>query len=705
MKRVIVAFILSFTLFSSIVKGDEGMWLPSAIKERLADMQAKGLKVSDQELYNMLGSSLKDAIVRFGGGCTGEIISPQGLLLTNHHCGFSVIQSHSSLENDYLKDGFWAFSMSEELPNPGLSVKFLIKMEEVTHKVVKGLSATTTDSEEQKIIKANIKEIVKEATSGNHYEASVESIYYGNRYFLFVYELFTDVRLVGAPPSSIGKFGGDSDNWMWPRHTGDFALYRVYAGENNRPADYSPNNRPYQPKRFFSISAKGIEEGDFTLVYGYPGRTEQYIISDAVRYTQERSNPHKINLRNERLKIIKREMERDPAIRIKYASKSASISNAWKKWQGETKGLVRPNTVANKELFESQFNDWAKDQPQYNGLVRKLSLLYSRIEPYRFVLDYYNEAVKASELFNFAGALQKELNKKSGSTLSDRGKGLIDKFYKDYFLPIDRDAFIAVMREYEKNIENDLKPPFYRNELKRHGSIDKYISHLYQNSIYRDSSILYSTLQKSSYNTILEKDPISIMNREFTNFITNEIRPTIISIEREINKLYKIYIRAIMEFDREREFYPDANRTLRITYGNVMGYYPSDGVYYHYQSTLDGVMEKDNPNIYDYAVPTRLKELFEKKEYGRWGSNDGKMPICFLASNHTSGGNSGSPVINGNGELIGINFDRVWEGTMSDINFDPAMCRNVSVDIRYILFIIDKFAGAGYLIDEMDIKF
>lgn len=652
------------------VFADEGMWLPSLISQRIKDMQAKGFKLSAEDIYSINQSSLKDAIVHFGGGCTGELISDEGLLITNHHCGFGQIQSHSSVEHDYLKDGFWAMKRSEELPNPGLTVSFLEYMEDVTDRVLKGYREGMTEQQRTELVRKNTEEIVNKATGGNeNLRASVSPLYYGNQYYLFVYKVFRDVRLVGAPPSSIGKFGGDTDNWMWPRHTGDFSLFRVYADKNNEPAAYSEDNVPYKPKRFFNISAKGVKEGDFTMVYGFPGRTNEYIMSDAVEQIAKVSNPHKIKLRTLRLDVQRREMAKDQAVRIKYASKNASVSNSWKKWQGEMKGIIRLKAIENKKEFERNFSRWAKGKPEYEGLVEKMHDLYSSISELSLVSDYQSEALNAVELLRFAGTGQKNP----------------EDFYKNYYMPIDKDIFIALFNEYDKSIPDKYKSPYFKKQMSEYGTA----------AVWADAVFDGPDMEKAAE-----------IYRETNKYFSENIRPVLDSVNREINLLYRTYMRGQMEYDKAvggtKVFYPDANSTLRVAYGNVKGYSPADAVYYLPGSTLEGIVQKDNPEIYDYDIPQKLRDLHAAGDYGTW-ETDGSVPVAFIATNHTSGGNSGSPVLDAEGNLIGVNFDRVWEGTMSDVVYDPQVCRNIALDIRYALFIIDKLAGAQHLLDEMNI--
>ena len=700
------------------VKADEGMWLPSLISQRIGDMQAKGFRLSAEDIYSINQASLKDAVVLFGGGCTGELISSEGLLLTNHHCGYAQIQKHSSVEHDYLKDGFWAMDRSEELPNPGLEVWFLDRMEDVTGAVLDGYEPGMTEQQRDSVVRTNSEAIAGKAEKdGTGLRADVESLYYGNQYFLFVYRVFKDVRLVGAPPSSIGKFGGDTDNWMWPRHTGDFSIFRIYADKDNNPAEYSEDNVPYIPKKYFKISLGGVSEGDFTFIYGFPGRTQEYIVSEAVRYISEISDPHKIALRTLRLDIQDRYMSASQAVRIQYSSKNAAVSNSWKKWQGEMRGIRKMNTVETKKENERLFEEWAAGS-EYSGIVGRLDSLYRLMEPYAFAADYYNETARAIELTSFAAEYARRLEKAAGVSSPDEAtqaresaKRLAAAFYKDYYMPIDKESFIALMDMFDRNIPSGFKPEYFTESMGRYGSAEAWADSLFGNSVFSDSSALTKTVAAACADgvgtdiTLLTDDPAVEFGNEFRKWYMEGIRSVVQRLGSEITLLYRDYMKGQMEFNKDRAFYPDANLTLRVAYGSVQGYSPADGTYYLPMSTIEGIMQKDNPDIFDYNIPQRLRDIYAEKDYGEWTVTDASgrltVPVCFIATNHTSGGNSGSPVINADGDLIGINFDRVWEGTMSDIVFDPDLCRNISLDIRYVLFIIDKVAGAGLLIDEM----
>ena len=664
---------------------DEGMWLPSLIKERVKDMRKKGFKLKADDVYSTTKPSLKDAVMQFGGGCTGEFVSAEGLLLTNHHCGYASIQKLSSVEHDYLTDGYWAKSRAEELHVPGLTISILEKMEDVTDRIVAGESPA---------------DIIAEAKQGKGCRASIESMYYGNQHYLFVYRVYNDVRLVGAPPSSIGKFGGDTDNWIWPRHTGDFSMFRVYADANNEPADYSADNVPYRPKRHFPISTKGVEEGDFTMIYGFPGNTQEYITADAVEYVAKVSNPMKIALRTIRLDIISEAQSKDVATRIAYAAKHANIANAWKKWQGESLGLERLKTADKKEDYEKAFAAWAADKPQYAALPDSMHAAYEKVIPGYFARELYNETIAGIEAYNFAAWLNSK--HANGDKLTADVQAIGRKYYlNDYRVEIDKAIAKRMIAEFMDRMPAGNVPQEFTAAIAACGDVEQFVESLYANTqlikkypLTTEEILADPMVQLASWFAPLIKKNAGYAYRNLSNVPT-------------VEKWYREYMQALREFDKERAFYPDANFTLRVAYGTICGYENVDGEYHTHLTTLDGIIAKDNPEIYDYNIPQVLRDIHAAKEYGRWSiDHNGKksIPVCFLANNHTSGGNSGSPVINGKGELIGINFDRTWRSTMSDIEFDPSICRNISVDIRYVLFVIDRVGGAGYLFEEMDLR-
>ena len=716
MKKILLISIFSLIAATTFkATADEGMWLPSLISQRIDDMQQKGFRLSAEDIYSINQASLKDAVVLFGRGCTGELVSPEGLLLTNHHCGYGQIQKHSSVEHDYLRDGFWAMSREEELPNKGLTVSFLERMEDVTDLVLKGYEQGMSETQRVELVKRNSDAIIAEAVKdGKGLRAIVESLYYGNQYFLFVYKEFSDIRLVGAPPSSIGKFGGDTDNWMWPRHTGDFSIFRIYADKDNEPAPYSEDNVPYQPKKYFNISAKGVQEGDFTFIYGFPGRTQEYIHSEAVRYIEEIGDPHKIALRTLRLNIMNEHQSQSQKVRIQYSSKNANVSNAWKKWQGEVKGIRKMNTVQTKKDYEEKFSKWAENN-EYKGLTERIAKLYADLEAYNFATDYYNETVRAVEIGNFAMSIARlfkttvsESNDTTVTFDSAKAADLAESFFKDYHMPIDKETFIALMKEFDRNMPEESKPAYHVSQMERFGSIDAWADDLFAKSIFTDPNRMNNLATEDK--SVVVKDPATEFFNEYLKWYYADILPHADRINQELQLEYRDYMRGQMAFAEATEgkqvlnkFYPDANLTLRVAYGHIKGYSPSDGVYYTPSSTIKGIMEKDNPEIFDYNIPQRLRDIYATKEYGQWADKTGDVPVCFIATNHTTGGNSGSPVINADGDLIGLNFDRVWEGTMSDIVFDPEIYRNISLDVRYVLFTIEKIGGAGYLIDEMTI--
>ena len=689
MKKILVVIIACIAGISA--RADEGMWLPSLIHERIADMQAKGFKLSAEDIYSINQASLKDAVMMFGRGCSAELLSGEGLILTNYHCGYAQIQKHSSVEHDYLKDGFWAMKREEELPNPGLTVSFLERMEDVTAIVLKGYTPDMTEEQRIELIRHNSTNLIDIATAaGKGLRATVEALYYGNQYFLFVYREFKDVRFVGAPPTSIGKFGGETDNWMWPRHTGDFSLFRIYADKDNNPAEYSEDNVPYKPKKYFKISTGGVKEGDFTFIYGFPGSTQEYIHSEGVRYISEISDPCKVALRTLRLDIMNKHMSKSQAVRIQYSTKKAIVANAWKKWQGEAGGIKKMKTVEANKAYEKKFIEWAKGT-EYEGVVEHIDSIYKELETHHFIVDIFSETAQTIEISRLARQV-------SGHNL-ETVKNISRSFFKDYYMPIDKECFVALMKEFGNMIPADHQPKFYKEQIQKHGTVEGWADYLFANSVFADAAKMESLGE--DYHDILIHDPASIYYIEMQNWALPHLNKAR-ALNRDLQLLYRTYMRGQMDFAPDRTvYYPDANLTLRVSYGHIKGYSPYDGAYYHPSSTLKGIIEKDNPEIFDYNIPQKLRDIYHNRDFGRWVDERGEVPVCFIATNHTTGGNSGSPVINAEGNLIGINFDRVWEGTMSDIDFDLDFCRNISLDIRYVLFTIEKIGGAAYLFDEM----
>ena len=716
-KRILLSLLISVFAFFK-VSADEGMWIPMLLEQlNEEEMQSMGMKISAEDIYSVNRSSLKDAIVLFGGGCTAEVVSDQGLLLTNHHCGYRSIQGHSTVEHDYLTNGFWAMDKSEELPNPGLSVTFLIRMEDVSEQVLEGVTSDMTEMQRDSVTANNIDNIKKEAVGDSHYKAIVRPFYHGNEYYLFITETFMDVRLVGAPPSNIGKFGGDTDNWMWPRHTGDFSIFRIYADSSNMPAEYSENNVPYKPRHHIPISLDGYEKGDFTFVFGFPGRTQEYLPSYAIEMITEVSNPVKIELREARINTFNKYMEADPAVRIQYSAKLAGVANYWKKMIGENRGIDAINAMAKKEALQEEFQTWAEANPKrdrYEGLLPAFEEYYNRITPYELATDYIFEAGLGMELVRFARnyerlvemSKQEDIDREKLEQAIDWYLDRIDGFFKDYYMPIDQEVMAKLFRLYGENVPAEFRPDFFETvDKKFKGDYKEYTDWVFRKSMFTDKEKMLDFLDnyKARHHKKIEKDPAYKIFMSIGDLYEEKISPQLRNSYPHRDSLQRLYMAGLMEMQPDKRFYPNANSTLRVHYGLVDDYYPRDGVKYLHYTTLEGIMEKENPDIYDYVVEEKLKELYQAKDYGPYADEDGNMHVCFIAQNHTTGGNSGSPAMNANGELIGINFDRNWEGTMSDLMYDPDLCRNIMIDIRYLLFIVDKFAGAGHLVDEMTI--
>ncbi len=680
---------------------DEGMWIPMLLQRNEAAMQRAGMHITAQDIYDINNASLKDAVLLFGGGCTGEFVSHEGLVLTNHHCGYSYIVRHSTVEHDYLTGGFWAMSRDQEIPCPGLSVTRLVRMEDVTAQVLAGIDNETSEADREKIVDKNIAAITAKAVEGTHYTATVKPFYYGNQYFMYVNEVFTDVRLVGAPPSNIGKFGGDTDNWMWPRHTGDFSMFRVYVGKDNQPADYSKDNVPYQPLKHLEISLGGVDEGDFTFVFGYPGTTRRYVTHDYVDLAANQENPVRIALRTIRLDHYNAAMRQSAAQRLKYASRVASIANGWKKWQGESLGIERLHGVEQKMEQEELFRRWASDKPQYRDVLDSLEASYARLREVELEWTYFSEAVMASDFMNRAYRLFR-IQRNGDNTLVENMLRDSRTYFEDFaqHSPVDEAIFVETfLYMWERGYA-----PYMNLKHSTAAEVEATLHKVYAKSMLNDPKKLEKTLSMKRDKMLhaIGTDPaVNLFTIAYTFCYSDQKRRQYDEADDNIQRLMRTYIRGMMEQYPDSNFFPDANLTLRVAYGHVEGFKPKDATYYTAYSTIDGIMEKENPDIYDYRVEPKLKELWQKKDYGQYANKKGELPVAFIATNHTTGGNSGSPVLNADGQLVGINFDRCWEGTMSDLLFDPAYCRNISLDIRYCLFIIDKFAGARHLVDEM----
>jgi hypothetical protein len=709
-------FAVIFFLYSSISFANEGMWLPLLLEKlNEKEMKSLGMKISAKDIYSINSGSLKDAIVSLGGFCTGEIISNKGLLLTNHHCGFDAVQNHSTLEHNYIRDGFWAKGNSEELPNPGLYVTFIVRIDDVTKQVLNGVTPAMSESERQSQVDKNMEVLRNTVKKETYQKILIRGFFENNQYFLFVTETYNDVRLVGAPPSAIGNFGKDTDNWMWPRHTGDFSMFRIYAGKDNKPADYSPHNIPYTPKKSLTISLNGVKEGDFTMVFGFPGRTTEYLPASAVEQIMTVNDPAKISIREKALNIMDGFMRKDEQIKIQYASKYAGVENSYKKWKGEVLGLTRTDVLSKKKNYETEFQkrvlanpQWKKD---YANTLQDLNGAYAEIKPYGYARDYFNEIISKIELFTVAGQLSSLVNTfdEGGETAFAKRKKEVTDFLAGFFpehnTGVDKKLFAALMNMYVADQEKgNVSPMMKEKAMSAGGDFDMLAEKVYKETSILNAKALNDKLQQPTSDVInyIRSDNAIKLYNDILRTYQSQIQGKLNEIQARINQLQRTYMQAQMDVFKEKKFYPDANSTLRITYGNVKGYEARDAVAYDFYTYLDGVMEKYKPGDYEFDVPEKLRTLYQTKDYGPYAIN-GKLPVCFIAANHTTGGNSGSPVLDARGYLIGLNFDRVWEGTMSDINYDPTICRNIMVDIRYVLFIIDKFAGATHLIKEMNL--
>lgn len=696
---------------TTVVRADEGMWLPLLLKQlNMDEMQRLGVKLTAEEIYAVNHSSLKDAIVQFGEGCTGEIVSANGLLFTNHHCGYGQIQAHSSVEHDYLSEGFWAQSLEDELPNPGLTVKFLVRMEDVTEEVNAGLRTDMDERERYDSVVAACARIKARAEEGTHYTAMVKSYFAGNEFYLLVYEIFKDVRLVGTPPNSIGKFGADADNWMWPRHTGDFSMFRIYADANGEPAEYSENNVPLKTKKHLSISIKGLKEGDYAMIMGFPGSTSRYLTVSEVKERMESENDPRIRIRGARLAVLKEVMNASDKIRIQYANKYAGSSNYWKNSIGMNKAIIDNDVLGTKAAQEAKFAEFAKAQnnAEYAAVVKNIDDLVAKTTPLNYQYTCLRETFfGAIEFGNVMLSNTREaLLEKNDSVIEARMKALESTYEsihnKDYDHEVDRKVAKALFPLYAEMIPADQRPSIYKViEQKYKGDYNKFVDDMYDNSIFANRANFEKFMKKPSVKAI--DNDLALQYCQSKYDLMDKLVSQLKDMDQELALLHKTYIRGLGEMKLPVPSYPDANFTIRLTYGNVKPYDPKDGVHYNYYTTTKGILEKENPEDREFVVPAKLKELIEKKDYGRYALPNGDMPVCFLSTNDITGGNSGSPVLNENGELIGCAFDGNWESLSGDINFDNNLQRCINLDIRYVLFILEKLGNCGHLINEMTI--
>lgn len=717
MKKILLSVLVAALSLPAVA--DEGMWLlPLLQQQKFPEMQALGLKLQDYDIYSPDSASLKDAVVIFGGGCTGEIVSPDGLLLTNHHCGYGQIQQHSTLEHDYLTDGFWATTRDQELPNPGLTVTFIDKIEDVTDYVKKELEKDT-DPQSMNFLSPKYLNGLAKAKVGEKFlqdnpgtEVEIKAFYGGNVYYMFTKKIYSDIRLVGAPPSSVGKFGADTDNWMWPRHTGDFSVFRVYADANGNPAEYSESNVPLRPKRWFKISVKGVEEDDYAMMMGFPGRTNKYYTSWEVAERRDIDNTVRINIRNLRQEVMLDEMLKDPSVRIQYASKYAGSTNAYKNAIGSNWAIKKRNFEQVKKEEQDRLIAWAQknNESSYPEALSTLEQIVSDRKDLRFRSWMLDEAIlRGIEFTKVPTEVQSVSDALSGKDRNEQQKQirLLDMAYhrfadKDYAPEVDKKIAKVMLKEYRRLVPAKSQPAYFSLiDKKFKGDVDRFVDYLFEKSIYGSEENFDKFKTRPSVKA-LEQDPMILFAKSVQEEKAN-LNAALADFDTGYALAHKEYVKGLLAMYQDKANFPDANFSLRLTYGQVKGYRPKDAVYYNCQTTLDGVMEKEDSTNWEFVVPSRLKALYEAKDFGRYQMPDGRMPVAFSATTHTTGGNSGSPVLNANGELIGINFDRNWEGVGGDIQYLPDYQRSIIVDIRYVLFLIDKYAGAGYLLEEMDL--
>ncbi len=712
MKRTFLILVLTISVLSKgFALPDEGMWLPLFVKRlNHEDMKKMGLKLSAEEIYDINNSSLKDAIVWFNGGCTAELVSAEGLILTNHHCAYDIIQSNSTLEQNYLRDGFWAKDRASEIPAKGVTATMLVRIEDLTAKVLAELNDEMNETQRNQKIRELLSQAEKKATEGTHYTATAKSFFDGNEFYLFVYETFRDVRLVGAPSESIGKFGGDTDNWMWPRHTGDFSVLRIYAGKDNKPADQSPENIPYKPKKHLKITLDGVAKNDFAMIMGYPGSTDRFLTSYGVKLLIESTNPTRIAIRDAKLNMWKADMDADPAIRLKYASKYASVANYWKYFIGEIRGINRLNVVARKQAEEEALKKWITQSPErgkkYGEIFTLLEEGYKELETTEKAYYYYVEAgFLGAEVIRMAlqcNRIASAPDQATAQKIAAELKASAQDMYGELNLSTDKKVFAGLMKMYYSGVPIQYHPDFFEKVRAEYNiDFDRYADFIYGKSMFANAASLMAFLDNPDVEN-LQADPIFTTALSLQNAVIGKISPGRQAASAKVSRANRLYVAAVREMNPTKKFAPNANSTMRLTYGQVLDYFPQDATYYNYYTTHKGILEKEDPKNPEFVVEPKLKEALLKKDFGRYGV-EGQLVIGFLTNNDITGGNSGSPVLNANGELIGIAFDGNWEAMSAKVAFEPNLQRTICVDIRYVLWVIDKLNGAGHIVNEMTI--
>jgi len=714
-KLIILTFVLLLGLQPAL-RADEGMWVPMFLKQlNIKDMKKAGFKLSAEDVYSVNKSSLKDAIIIFGGGCTGEIVSPEGLIFTNHHCGYGSIQKVSTIEHDYLTDGFWSKNKSEEIPIEGLTVKFLVRMDDVTSKMFEGVSDTMTESQRNSVLAENEEAIVEAATKDNHYKAIVENYFAGNEYYLVIYEVFTDIRLVATPPEAVGKFGADTDNWMWPRHTGDFSIFRVYMAPDGSPAKYAKGNVPYKSKHFLPVSIKDKKPGDFAFIMGNPGSTQRYLTSYGIDLAINESNPAIVKIRTAKLDIMREFMSADPKVRLQYSSKFARIANYWKYFQGQTKALKQLNVADEKRAIEDSFQAWAdadaNRKAKYGDVIEMYQEAYEAQKEFNLANWYFREAFyRGTELLSYAASFKKLGGLLEADTIDQEKvdatiaklRNRMSGHFKDYYKPLDEKMFAETMSLYFWDIKPSQQPEILVKHAKEfHGNFDIWAAKLFSKTNFADEASVEALLDNPSAEAINNDPAIRIWNSFFDKYM--EIKPLAMPIHDKLAKANRLFVAGLREQNPNTKYYPDANFTMRLTYGSIGGYSPADAEEFKYYTTTDGILQKEDANNPEFVVPAKLKELILAKDFGPYTNKKGEMPVGFLSNNDITGGNSGSPIMDARGNLIGLAFDGNWEAMSGDIAFDPKLQRTINVDIRYVLFIIDKLGGAQNIIDELTI--